>query len=159
MSGRGEQPAHRRWRGVPSALHDGRVEALRYLTDEERIRLLARADSRSYEANEQILGENEYHEEIYIVIEGWVRVEKLTSSDVVLIDRLGPGEVFGEMSLLDGSPTNSSVVADESVEVFVFHLGNIADLLEEDPVLASHLYHSLAVTITRRLRERNAAAK
>jgi hypothetical protein len=41
-------------------------------------------------------------------------------------------------------------------EVFVFHLGNIADLLEEDPVLASHLYHSLAVTMARRLRDRNA---
>jgi CRP-like cAMP-binding protein len=135
------------------------VEALRYLTDDERVRLLARADSRTYRANERILGENEYHEEIYIVIEGKVRIEKLTASGIVLIDRLGAGEVFGEMSLLDGSPTNSAVVADESVEVFVFHLGNIADLLEEDPVLASHLYHSLAVTIIRRLRERNAAAQ
>ena len=135
------------------------MEALRYLTDEERVRLLARADSRLYAPNERILGENEYHEEIYIVIEGKVRVEKLTPSGVVLIDRLGAGEVFGEMSLLDGSPTNSAVVADEAVEVFVFHLGNIADLLEEDPVLASHLYHSLAVTIIRRLRERNAAAQ
>jgi CRP-like cAMP-binding protein len=135
------------------------MEALRYLTDEERVRLLARADSRIYAPNEGILGENEYHEEIYIVIEGKVRVEKLAASGVVLIDRLGPGEVFGEMSLLDGSPTNSAVVADEAVEVFVFHLGNIADLLEEDPVLASHLYHSLAVTIIRRLRERNAAAQ
>ena len=135
------------------------MEALRYLTDEERVRLLARAESRTYGPNERILGENEYHEEIYIVIEGKVRVEKLTPGGVVLIDRLGPGEVFGEMSLLDGSPTNSAVVADEPIEVFVFHLGNIADLLEEDPVLASHLYHSLAVTIIRRLRERNAAAE
>ena len=37
--------------------------------------------------------------------------------------------------------------------------GSIADLLEEDPLLASHLYHSLAVTIARRLRDRNANAQ
>jgi hypothetical protein len=48
------------------------------------------------------------------------------------------------MSLLDGSPTNSSVIADGPAEVFVFHLGSMADLLEEDAVLASHLFHSLA---------------
>ena len=133
------------------------VEALRYLTDEERIRLLARAESRAYDPNEGILGENEAHEEIYILIKGAARVEKVTPTGTVCIDRIGPGEAFGEMSLLDASPTNSAVVADEASEVFVFHLGAIADLLEEDPVLASHLYHSLAVTLARRLRERNRA--
>jgi CRP-like cAMP-binding protein len=135
------------------------VEALRYLTDEERVRLLARAESRRYAPNECILGEGEFHEEIYVLIEGSARVEKSGPGGVVLIDRIGPGEAFGEMSLLDGSPTNSAVVADEPAEAFVFHLGNIADLLEEDPVLASHLYHSLAVTIARRLRDRNATAR
>jgi CRP-like cAMP-binding protein len=60
------------------------------------------------------------------------------------------------MSLLDGSPTTSSVVADTPVEAFVLPLVAVADLLEEDPMLASHLYHSLAVMLARRLRERNA---
>ena len=30
----------------------------------------------------------------------------------------------------------------------------VADLFEEDPTLASHLYHSLAVMLARRLRDR-----
>jgi CRP-like cAMP-binding protein len=132
------------------------VEALRYLTDEERVRLLSRAESRTYEANDPILREGEAHEEIYILISGTARIEKAIDKGLMLIDRVGPGEVFGEMSLLDGSPTNADVIADVPAEVFVFHLGNIADLLEEDPVLASHLYHSLAVTMARRLRDRNA---
>jgi len=133
------------------------VEALRYLTDDERVRLLARAETRAYEPNEVILDEGEEHEEIYIIVKGSARVEKTTPTGRVCIDRMGPGEAFGEMSLLDASPTNSAVTADEACEVFVFHLGNIADLLEEDPVLAANLYHSLAVTLARRLRERNRA--
>jgi CRP/FNR family cyclic AMP-dependent transcriptional regulator len=131
------------------------VEALRYLTDEERIRLLARAEARIYEADECILPEGEPHEEIYILIKGAARVEKTTPTGTVCFDRMGPGEAFGEMSLLDGEPTSSAVVADESSEVFVFHLASIADLLEDDPTLAANLYHSLAVTLARRLRERN----
>jgi CRP-like cAMP-binding protein len=133
------------------------VEALRYLTDDERVRLLARAEARAYEPNEGILGEGEDHEEIYILIKGSARVEKTTPTGKMCLDRIGPGEAFGEMSLLDASPTNSAVIADEQCEVFVFHLGSIADLLEEDPVLAANLYHSLAVTLARRLRERNKA--
>jgi CRP-like cAMP-binding protein len=67
---------------------------------------------------------------------------------------MSAGEAVGEMSLLDGSPTHSSVIADTPVEAFVLPLVAVADLLEEDPTLASHLYHSLAVRLARRLRER-----
>jgi CRP-like cAMP-binding protein len=130
------------------------TEALRYLTDEERVRLLARAESRTYSPGEIILGEGEPHEEIYIIVDGSTRVEKLAGDDRVVINRMGAGEAFGEMSLLDGERTHSSVVAEEPVDVFVLHLGNMADLLEEDPELASHLYHSLAVMLARRLRDR-----
>jgi CRP-like cAMP-binding protein len=65
-----------------------------------------------------------------------------------------PGEAFGEMSLLDWSPTHTTVVASEDTEVQVLDLMNIADLLEEDLELASHLYHSLAAMLARRLRDR-----
>ncbi len=58
------------------------------------------------------------------------------------------------MSLLDGSPTYLSVVADAPTEAYVLPLIAVADLFEEDPTLASHLYHSLAVMLARRLRDR-----
>src|SRR5262245_27960772 len=51
------------------------MEALRYLTDAERVRLLARAESRSFSANEVILAEDRYNEDIYILIGGCARVE------------------------------------------------------------------------------------
>jgi CRP-like cAMP-binding protein len=130
------------------------MEAVRYLTDEERIRLLARAESHSYASNEVILAEGDYNEAIYILIGGSARVEKYTDHGKTTIGRMKAGEAFGEMSLLDGSPTHSSVVADEPAEAFVLPLASVADLLEEDPMLASHLYHSLAVMLARRLRDR-----
>jgi CRP-like cAMP-binding protein len=130
------------------------MEAVRYLTDEERIRLLARAESRSYAPNEVILAEGDDNEDIFILIGGSARVEKQTDDGNATVGRMKVGEAFGEMSLLDGSPTHLSVVANEPAEAFVLPLAGVADLLEEDPMLASHLYHSLAVTLARRLRER-----
>ncbi len=130
------------------------MESVRYLTDEERIRLLARAESRSYAPNEVILAEGVDNEDIYILIGGSARVEKNTEHGRTTVGHIGAGEAFGEMSLLDGSPTHLSVVADEPAEAFVLPLASVADLLEEDPMLASHLYHSLAVMLARRLRDR-----
>jgi CRP-like cAMP-binding protein len=130
------------------------MEAVRYLTDEERIRFLARAESRSYEVNEMILAENHYNEDIYIIVGGIARVDKRTAQGTTTVGHMKPGEAFGEMSLLDGSPTHLSVLADTPVEAFVLPLAGVADLLEEDPTLASHLYHSLAVMLARRLRDR-----
>ena len=132
------------------------MEAVRFLTDDERVRFLARAESRGYEPGETILGENEYNEDIFILIGGTARVDKHLPEGTKTVGQIKAGEAFGEMSLLDGSPTTSSVVADTPVEAFVLPLVAVADLLEEDPMLASHLYHSLAVMLARRLRERNA---
>jgi CRP/FNR family transcriptional regulator, cyclic AMP receptor protein len=130
------------------------MEATRYLTDEERVRLLTRAESRSYTPNEVMLAEGDYNEDIYILVGGSARVEKQVGDEHRIVGRIRPGEAFGEMSLLDASPTYLSVVADEPAEAFVLPLASVADLLEEDPALASHLYHSLAVMLARRLRER-----
>ena len=130
------------------------MEAIRYLTDEERIRLLAVAESRSYAPEELILDEDAYNEDIYVLIGGSARVEKQTENGRETIGHIAVGEAFGEMSLLDGSPTLSRVVADAPAEAYVLPLASVADLLEEDPMLASHLYHSLAAMLARRLRDR-----
>jgi CRP/FNR family transcriptional regulator, cyclic AMP receptor protein len=130
------------------------MEAMRYLTDDERIRLLVRAESRSYAPEDVILAEGDYNEDIFILIGGSARVEKRTALKNITVGHISAGEAFGEMSLLDGSPTHLSVVANEPAEVFVLPLATVADLLEEDPMLASHLYHSLAVMLARRLRDR-----
>ncbi len=130
------------------------MEALRYLTDDERVRLLARAESRSYEPDEVILGEGEYNEDIYVLIGGCARIEKRVRGTPKSVGQINAGEAFGEMSLLDGSPTYLSVVADAPTEAYVLPLIAVADLFEEDPTLASHLYHSLAVMLARRLRDR-----
>ena len=87
------------------------MEAVRYLTDEERIRLLARAESRTYAANETILAEGDDNEDIYILIGGAARVEKLDGDKSRNVGRIAPGEAFGEMSLLTRQPATATVTS------------------------------------------------
>ena len=131
------------------------MEALRYLTDDERQRLLGRGEQRSFAAGEVVLDAGSPQDAIYLLTTGTARVERRDADGAtVVIDELAAGEAFGEMSLLDGSVTSASVVAVDAVTVVILDLAAIADLLEDDPRLASHLYQSVAVMIARRLRDR-----
>lgn len=63
--------------------------------------------------------------------------------------RLGPGDFFGEMSLLDGGPRSATVVAETPMRLLVIHRRDFARLLREVP----DLMRSLLVILSRRLRQ------
>ena len=62
--------------------------------------------------------------------------------------RLGPGDFFGEMSLLDGEPRSATVSAETDVRLLVIQRLNFQVLLREVP----DLLHKILVTLTRRVR-------
>jgi CRP-like cAMP-binding protein len=70
----------------------------------------------------------------------------------VAVARLGPDEVFGEMSYLEDSGATASVVAEEDVEVDMVEGAAVTSLLSSDPALAARYYRSLAVVMAHRLR-------
>jgi len=66
----------------------------------------------------------------------------------VLLDLLGPGDVFGELALLDGEPRSADAVAVEPTHLVLLRREEFVRFLEERPRLAVQL---LAV-LSRRLR-------
>ncbi len=50
---------------------------------------------------------------IFLIDSGSVRVERHDRGALVPLATLGPGEFFGEMSFVAGTPTSARVVADE----------------------------------------------
>lgn len=60
---------------------------------------------------------------------------------------LGPGEVIGELSLIDGKPTSASVVAETAVEALVLYRTRFNDLFDSTPELARNLLVSLAARV------------
>lgn len=60
---------------------------------------------------------------------------------------LGPGEVIGELSLIDGKRTSASVVAETAVEALALYRTRFNKLFESTPQLARNLLVSLATRV------------
>jgi CRP/FNR family cyclic AMP-dependent transcriptional regulator len=61
--------------------------------------------------------------------------------------RLGPGEYFGEMALLDGSPRSATVTAERDVLLLEIGRSAFARLLKEEPAITLALLKSLAARV------------
>jgi hypothetical protein len=80
----------------------------RYLNYQELVKVMNLTDVRSYGQDDPVVREGEQGEEMFIVLTGGVRVH----SGQAVIVRLGPGQHFGEMALIDSSARSASVSSD-----------------------------------------------
>jgi CRP/FNR family cyclic AMP-dependent transcriptional regulator len=90
--------------------------------NEQRLAALAlEASLKSVARNEVVLHEGDVTDNVYFVLAGGLKV--LVSDDEgreVILSMLGPGDVFGELSVLDDHPRSATVVAVESSKLVVF---------------------------------------
>ena len=89
-------------------------------------------------------------EEVYIVAEGSVKIYATSDFDDgdMLLGLRGPGEVLGEMSVLDGMKRSATVVTQEPTVLFQLTRANFWEVLWEMPPIPYNLVRSL----TRRTR-------
>ena len=76
----------------------------------------------------------------FIVASGSVRVVR----DGATIATLGPGEFFGELSVLDGQPRNAQVVAAEPTTCLALASWDFEAIVAEDPKVALAIMRGLA---------------
>ena len=78
-------------------------------------RLLDTAIQPVYNPNDVIVKQGEHDQSVYLVIFGRVRVMQASpdSPTEIVIAELGPGEVFGELAILESQPRSATVLAVE----------------------------------------------
>ena len=81
----------------------------------------------------------------FVVVDGTVRVIR----DGAVVARLGPGEFFGELSVLDGGPRVAQVVADRPTRCLALASWDFERVLREEPGVAL----SVLRVVAGRLRE------
>jgi CRP-like cAMP-binding protein len=87
---------------------------------------------------------------VFIVLSGIARVQIPTK---VVSPEIGAGEICGEMSFLEDAPASANVVAHQEVQAYHLDRPALEKLFELFPHLGSRFYRSLAVNLSRRLRE------
>jgi signal transduction histidine kinase len=111
-------------------------------------RLCQMSETLQVPAGAQIIQENTVGDAMFIVLSGEFEVTKRAGKDVVLLARLGTGEVVGEMALLEQVPRNASVHALVDSSVLKVSQQSFRDLVYGSP------FTLLAIlrTVTSRLR-------
>jgi signal transduction histidine kinase len=122
------------------------------LTPDELKRLREVAVERRYDAGTQIFQEGDPGDGLYVVKEGLVAISsRLANGESCVLGRIGPGDIFGEMAVLDSDPRSASVVADVETTAYFIRREDLLYLLEHTPKLSA----SLVRETSRRLRDFN----
>ena len=116
------------------------------------------AKERTYKSGKIIIHEDSKTRDLYIVHVGKATVKISLPSDIghqEVIYAMRDGQIFGELSLVDGSPRSATVIAETEVITFRFDYDELMKLLEKQPRIGFHLMRNLAVIISARMRNTN----
>ena len=121
------------------------------LCDDKCKELLKTARKKTFPKNSILCNEGDISDSLYVIISGKVKV---TINDEegkeVILSILGPGEYFGEMSLLDSEPRSASVITKEPTEVLIISKHDFTNVFSANTVTTN-----LMKGLIQRLREAN----
>jgi CRP/FNR family transcriptional regulator, cyclic AMP receptor protein len=105
---------------------------LRRLSDHQLERFAEVGDLESYDPEEIIVSEGSLGDSIFLILAGQTQVRKAGTSERPLAI-LGPGDFFGEMTLVEPATRCASVICVEPVEAFRLPNQAVHLLAIEDP--------------------------
>jgi uncharacterized membrane protein len=125
------------------------VPLFQLIDDQERTTLAELMSMRSFDKGETIFEEGQPGESLYVVHNGRVQVFcHSDSGEKIVLAENESGDVFGEISLLDGGPRTASAVAVESTQTLTIDRERLYQLVQRQP----HVAIDLLTVMGRRLR-------
>jgi CRP-like cAMP-binding protein len=109
-------------------------------------RLADLTEEHRYMEGSRVVREGDIGDTFYVILEGEAKV---TSKSGRVVNRLRPGDFFGEISLLDGGPRTASVIAETPVSTIRIFKRSFDRVVSQEPGVASKILQVVA----RRLRE------
>ena len=98
-----------------------------------------------YAAGDVVFAEGDKGDAMYVVRSGELNIER----NGKIIETVGPGGVFGEMALIDGSPRVATVRAKTDCEVAPINEKSFLFLVHETPYFAVAVMRTLADRLRR----------
>ena len=128
-----------------------KIEQLKDFSDTDLCSFLQLAKLREYEAGEIIIQEGEIDCWIYFLINGKLEISK---KDKIITRLQNPGDLFGEMGVISGSPRSATVRAADTKTLVLGVDSSTVDrkLREKDHSLAHSVNRMFADILANRLR-------
>ncbi len=107
-------------------------------------RVASLAEHTTYNAGRVIVKKDEPGRAFYVIVDGTAKVVKGKIVTARREAELGPGDFFGELSLLDGDPRVATVIAATPLTTIRIERAAFRHLLREEPELALKVLEGMA---------------
>ena len=108
------------------------------------------SDEITVKAGKVLVEEGKPGHEFFLIVEGRAEVRRKNRK----VASLGPGQFFGELSLLDRGPRSATVIAETEMTLLVLGQREFAGVIDDVPAMA----HKLLAALAGRLREADTRA-
>jgi len=109
-------------------------------SNKELERVARASDEISMTAGTLIMDQGQMGREAFVIVDGEVSVKRNSRK----VATLGPGDVVGEMSLLDKGPRTATVVCDTNCTLLVIDQRRFLGVIDSIPAISHKLMASLA---------------
>lgn len=124
------------------------------LTQGQLAKVASIAQVRQYEGSSFIFREGDTGQEMYVIVEGRVRISKnvpgIGEEALAILEK---GQYFGEMAVVDDSPRSADAIAHTPCTLWVIERAKLDQLMFTDKDLAYVLLWTFVRTLSERLRE------
>ncbi|GHV79939.1 Crp/Fnr family transcriptional regulator [Spirochaetia bacterium] len=103
--------------------------------------------TRKYAKDTMIFSEGEPGDELYIIQKGAVKIAKIADNNEILLAVLKPGDIFGEMALLESKPRTACALAYEDCVLLMVSRANFTNVVVVQPQIIAKLTVLLAERI------------
>jgi len=121
-----------------------------WLWEAKKVAVMGRL--RTFKKDDIMVRKGDVGDEMYLIINGKAGVKE-SGPNGKIIKNLDPGEIFGEMAIVEKTVRAADVVALEDVELLGIDAGALERLRKRFPFTAAKLFLNLSRIISRRLRE------
>jgi len=122
------------------------------LSDDAISSLSRLAARRRYPRDTVVFFENEEGDCLFMILEGRIKVTILGDDGrEIILTMLGPGDLFGEMALLDNEPRSATAIAVEESELLLLQRSDFQAVVGDNPGISI----ALIKVLTARLRRAN----
>ncbi len=123
----------------------GSVAIFSDLTDQELMGISDLFTPRKYPKNSMIILEEEFGDIVFIICSGTVKITRVNDEGKeVILSLLGPGEIFGEMAIIDGEARSANALAQEKCALIAIQKTEFLALLKENFKVSFALMGELA---------------
>jgi putative two-component system response regulator len=125
-----------------------RAELLDALPDGALADLAGGARRRRFRAGEVVFNEGDTGNSLHVVRRGHLKVVRPTHDDRLVLEKVEPGEAFGELAVLNSAPRTASVIAIEDCETLEISKTDFERVLDQHPEAGRRMLAKLARSLT-----------